>query len=339
MPALPSTDLYFRNAMAPWIARPWYRGGLWPGASRHGPTRTAGANGFIAGDWRILIRRDSPARMREALTWRGPLAYVIDDDVAAGMVCAALPPAYRARLADFDRAFHRDLLARADVVLAASDALAHSLSAVDGLGPRLRRIDPVWRQPPADTAHFAALNQGATLRIVQLGTDSHRGALRSVAPVVVAALDRHPGASFTYFSPRCVDDALEAHPRARRLEPMTWREYQRWMAGQRFHLALYPLGQTAFDRARSASKLTEHAIVGAVGLYPAGWAPAGLLAGAGGALLAPDDPSAWGPALESAIAARGDLAQLARNAARTLACIHFGGMQQSLWSKTLSLDV
>jgi hypothetical protein len=61
---------------------------------------------------------------------------------------------------------------------------------------------------------------------------------------VLDILDRHPNTSFTYFSPRNVDERLEKHPRALRLEPMTWREYQRWMARQRFHLALYPLAQT-----------------------------------------------------------------------------------------------
>jgi hypothetical protein len=97
--------------------------------------------------------------MREALAWSGRLAYVIDDDVAAGMACESLPAPYRARLADFDKRFHRDLLARADKVLAASDALVEALTASEQaarrLGPRLARIDPVWRQPLADTAHFA----------------------------------------------------------------------------------------------------------------------------------------------------------------------------------------
>jgi len=332
----PTTDLYFRNAMAPWIARPWYLGG-----ARGAPIRRLGANSFQVGDWRILIRRDTPHRMREALTWGGRLAYVIDDDVAGGVDCPALPAAYRARLAQFDRQFHRDLLARADVVLVASDALAQALGAIPGLGarlaPRLRRIDPVWRQSLADTAHFAPLDHGATLRMVQLGTGSHRGALATVAPLVVAALDRHPQTSFTYFSATRVNDALEHHPRARRLEPMTWSEYQRWMARQRFHLALYPLAQTAFDRARSASKLSEHAILGAVGLYPEGWAPARVLTS--GALFAPEDPAAWEAAIHSAITARARLPQLAENAAQTLTCINPCAVQHSLWTTLLSLDV
>ncbi len=324
----PTTDLYFRNVLTPHIARWW----------RRGPIRQVGANSFIAGDWFVLIRRDTPHQMREALAWPGRLAYVIDDDVAGAASCAALPEAYRARLAEFERRFHRDLLVRSDVVLTASDALSATLATDRRMASRLRRIDPVWRQPLADLAHFAPLATGATLRMVQLGTGSHRAALATIAPQVARVLDRHPDTSFTYFSARRVCDTLETHPRARRLDPMTWREYQRWMARHRFHLALYPLDQTRFDRARSANKITEHAILGAVGLYPEGWRPAQRL-GDGAALFAPDDPEAWEEAIEAALAERPRLSHIAAEAAQTLANADPTAAQQAVWSDILGLDL
>jgi hypothetical protein len=165
----PTTDLYFVNAMAPWIARWWQMG------RARAPIRRRGENSFIMGDWFVLVRRDTPYIMREALAWSGHLAYVIDDDVAAGMACESLPAPYRARLADFDKRFHRDLLARADKVLAAStlvEALTASEQAARRLGPRLARIDPVWRRPQPTPP--ITLAEGATLRMVQLGTGSHR---------------------------------------------------------------------------------------------------------------------------------------------------------------------
>ncbi len=327
----PTTDLYFRNAMAPWIARWW----------RSAPIRAQGQSSFIAGDWFVLVRRDVPRVMREALAWGGRLAYVIDDDVGAGMACPGLPERYRARLAAFERQFHRDLLARADAVLAASDALAVALTAEPRmqrrLAPRLIRIDPVWRQPLADLAHFGALEKGAPLRMVQLGTGSHRGALAQVAPAVLALLDRHKALTFTYFSSRSVDPRLEKHPRARRLEPMTWREYQRWMGRQHFHLALYPLAQTPFDRARSSSKLTEHAILGAAAIYPESWAPA--LSLGDGALLAPDDPAQWEAAIEDALARGANLRSIADHARTKLACANPAAVQQALWRGLLGMGL
>ncbi len=47
---------------------------------------------------------------------------------------------------------------------------------------------------------------------------------------------------------------------------MPWWLYRRALARMRFHLAIYPLGDTPFNRARSASKLYEHALVGAASL-------------------------------------------------------------------------
>jgi hypothetical protein len=231
----PTTDLYFVNAMAPDC--PLVAEGC---AS---PIRRRGENSFIMGDF--AVRRDTPYIMREALAWSGHLAYVIDDDVAAGMAWAC-PPPYRARLADFDKRFHRDLLARADKVLAASDALVEALTASEQaarrLGPRLARIDPVWRQPwptpPISRvwprAPPCAWCNWARAAMARAGRWRARDAGYS-GPA--------PQRQLHLFLAAQLDGRLEKHPRARRLEPMTWREYQRWMARQRFHLALYPLAQ------------------------------------------------------------------------------------------------
>lgn len=323
MTRLPSTDLYFLNAMAPWVRR----FGL-----GHRPVRAVGANAFVVGEWFVLIRRDSPRMMRKALDWPGRLAYVVDDDVAAGAQCAHLPPAYRARLAAFDRDFHAALLARAEVVLAASDALAGRLRA--RTAGAILRIDPVWRWAPADTSHFAPLARGAPLRIVQLGSASHLAALHAIAPLMRDALDRCPSATFTYFSPRRIA-GLEEHPRARRIEPMTWPEYQRWMGRNRFHLALYPLMPSPFDRARSQSKLIEHALVGAAGMYPEDWSPA--LAHPG-LLLAPGHPGDWRDAIANAIDHINKLQSYVEIFRESVACIHPFAVQQALWKRVLSIE-
>ncbi|HZV11029.1 MAG TPA: hypothetical protein VFF94_14810, partial [Novosphingobium sp.] len=154
-------------------------------------------------------------------------------------------------------------------------------------------------------------------------------------------LDRHPACQFTYFARAPVDPALEAHPRARRQQPMAWPEYRRWLARQRFHLALYPLLDNGFDRARSASKLAEHAVAGAVGVYPAGWAPGAALAAAGGALLAPDRVELWPAAMDRLIGQimqkHHKLAQIAAQAAKTLSINDPCAKQRQIWSNSLDL--
>ena len=326
MSTQPTTDLYFLAAMERQVAsrwRPWQRR----------PIQRIGANSFTCGDWMVLIRRDRPRLMRAALAWPGRLAYLIDDDVAGAAACDYLPEAYRARMAAFDHDFHRPLCERADALLVPSATLADLHGAAHQIRSAIHRIDPVWRLPLADQAHFAPLADGGTLRIVHLGSGSHAAALGEIAPAIARWLADDPQTHFTYFAASAVHEALEHHPRARRLEPKPWGEYRRWLARQRFHLALYPLLATRFDRARSASKLTEHAIIGAVGVYPEDWPPAELLAG--GAILAPPSPARWGEALAGIN--RAALAETAARAADALRQTDSRARQAALWHSLLGL--
>jgi hypothetical protein len=334
---LPSTSLYFLNACAPLVSRWWEL----PGLAQQRPIARLSANCFAtrgrkAGGWMVLVRRDSPAMMARALRWPGRLAYVVDDDIAGAAESPSLPAAYRARLDAFEWDWHAPLLARADVVLAASDVLAERLARrLAPHGTPVRRINPVWHAPPADTVHFDALQQGAPFQIVHLGTASHAGALARLAPVLARVLCRHASARLTYVAPRGGYDSLADLPGTRRIAPRSWPAWQRWLAGQRFHLALYPLLDEAFDRARSSAKLWEHAQVGAAGLYPTGWAGADLLEE--GALRAGNHPDDWGTAIERALAAPLATAQAARLASSRLKQCKFCAMQQDLWIDLLGL--
>lgn len=330
MRRLPSTDLYFGNVCADVVAR-WWR----PAAGRRWVRRLS-ANAFVCGEWLVLIRHDQPAVMSEALAWPGRLAYVIDDDIVAGADCPMLPEAYRARLTAFERSYHRALTERADLLLVSSDPLAEVFANASTVRAMVRRIEPAWNIPLADQTHFAALEQGGVLRIAHLGSGSHAAGLDRIAPLLVRLLDDNPLVHFTYIAARGVHPSLEGRPRVRRVKPKPWPRYRRWLARQRFHLALYPLMSTRFERARSSNKLIEHAITGAVGLYPEGWTPAQALGE--GAFLAPSDPGDWGAALKAAMQSRAHLAEMARTAARLLSTQDASGRQRALWGEVLGID-
>ncbi len=317
---LPSTDLFFLDACGHRVARGW----------RRGPIVARGLNCFAAGDAMLLVRSDAPEVMRAALEWPGRLAYVVDDDIPGAADSPDLPDHYRRRLAEFDRTWHQPLIARADLLLAASDTLAQRLAARPLPPALVKRIDPCWALPLADQRHFAGLDQGGELQIAHLGSGSHQGGLCAIAPAMTALLDQDSSIRFTYVAADTVTAALETHPRARRLAPRNWPRYRRWLSHARFHLALYPLTASRFDRARSCNKLFEHAIVGAVGLYPADWPAAGLTRN--GAMLAPADPSGWAAALGQAAARRGELAAMAAMAAQSLSHLDTGSMQRVIWS-------
>jgi len=323
---LPSTDLYFAHTNTHLIARWW----------RRAPIKALGANCFVAGNTLILIRQDDPALMRRALDWPHRLIYLVDDDIGAAQDDPHLPDGYRRRLAAFDRDYHRRLLRRADILLVPSLQLADRL--VDqGLAAAIRHIDPVWNLPIADQHHYAGLGRGAPLRIIHLGSGSHAGGLAAIAPAIRDVLDRHADVQFTYIARQPVHPALARTPQVRRLRPMCWPRYRRWLAGQRFHLAVYPLDLTPFDRARSGNKLIEHGVVGAAAIYPGDWAPAEILGG--GAILATSDPANWLPTLIAAVSDRESLARIATDAAVALRRYNAPQVQRNLWHSLLKSEV
>lgn len=322
---LPTTDIYFGHACRDWISRWW----------RHGPVRALGANCFVAGDTMVLIRRDKDSLMRRALGWPGRLVYLIDDDIAGAADNNALPEDYRRRLSVFDRQFHQALLERADTLLVSSPLLAALFGANPRITARVCEVFPYWPMEPSDTRHFAGLERGEALRIVHLGSGSHAGALAALAPAIGHVLDGPDNVHFTYVGHEAPTLQLAAHPRATRIAPMRWPAYRRWLARQRFHLALYPLELTRFDAARSANKMVEHGIVGAVGVYSERWPFAQMVKDC--SLTAPANPADWAVTLQRAISRRGELAGMAQRAARILAAGARQAAQRALWSDVLDL--
>jgi hypothetical protein len=323
---LPTTDIYFLHACHAWISRWW----------SPGPVKALGKNCFVAGQTMILIRRDDEALMRRALDWPGRLIYLIDDDIAGAIESPDLPGDYRRRLEEFDRQFHRKLLERSDELLVSSPPLEALFGDDPRITARIQKVMPYWPMPFADTGHFEKLRGDGTLKIVHLGSGSHAGALAAVAPAVIELLARNEKVHFTYFGRESPPAFPVSHPRIAQIAPKRWPAYRRWLASQRFHLALYPLDASRFDSARSPNKIIEHAVVGAVGLYPENWVTARLAGG--GSLVAPADPTDWAGALDRAVDCGPELAGLAQQASQSLASSHDPGEQRALWARLLGLS-
>jgi hypothetical protein len=185
------------------------------------------------------------------------IVYIIDDDITAGANDPRLPPHYRAKLAAFADGAFRTLSAAADIVIVPGTVLAVQY------GGKARILQPAWNVPPASADHF---ERPRHLEIAHLGTGSHTADFASLAPTLADVLAANPEARLTLFSGGAVPGALRRHPQVRTRRPMAWWRYKRALPRMRFHLALYPLQKTAFNWARSANKLFEHAIVGAASL-------------------------------------------------------------------------
>lgn len=244
---IPTTDLYFLNPLAE----------LRRQGARVPPLRYLAPNIYLADGTGAIVRYGNAGdvdRLRRAGAKR--LVYIVDDDFAAGATDKSLPERYRARLAAFAERDWPGLVSAADVIVVPGSVLAELH------GPKARVIAPAWHRPPASSGHFAQ----KTVEIVHLGTGSHRGDLAPLAAPLAKVLGAHPNARLTLFAGDAAPDALKSHPQVRSRKPLSWWRYKRALPKMRFHLALYPLADTPFNRARSANKLFEHAIVGAASL-------------------------------------------------------------------------
>lgn len=185
------------------------------------------------------------------------ILYVADDDFVAGAADASLPDRYRAKLAAFAGGAWPVIREAADIVIVPGSVLASQY------GAKARILSPVWHRPPAATAHFEAAGQ---IEVVHLGTGSHVSDIAAIAAPLAAVLQAKENVRLTLFSAGPAPGPLQRCANVRLRRPMPWWRYKLMLPRMRFHLALYPLRDTAFNRARSSNKLFEHALVGAASL-------------------------------------------------------------------------
>jgi hypothetical protein len=211
----------------------------------------------------------------------GPVHYLIDDDIAAGIADPSLPEGYRRRLEmAFRESVEERAFGRVAMVITPSVRLEERYRA---MGKEVRRLDPAWPVPQeADLRHF---HGGGPVRVAFLGTRSH---LADLELLRAALEDPRREWEFHHF--------LGVHAPgwlARRLlvsahAPMGWAAYRRKLARLRFHVAVYPMKDTPFNLARSCNKLMEHAMVGAASVFSERVPFAGMVRNGHDALLSSD---------------------------------------------------
>jgi hypothetical protein len=294
---LPTTDLYFLNPLRHALRRK--QGAALPRVEWLAPNVYAvGATGIISryGSQRDLDRLSAHGVRR--------IVYIADDDFEAGAADPNLPAAYRARLAAFAQEAWPALREAADVVVVPSPVLA---AAYVG---KARIIHPAWHHEPAGTRHF---DRPRRIEIAHLGTGSHRADIAPLAAVLTDLLNANKNVRLTLAAGAETAAELKDQPQVRVRRPAPWWRYKHMLPWRRFHLAIYPLQPTPFNRARSANKLFEQALLGAAPLM----SPIPALREAAGAdlvdVFVEGGPEQWAARLEGDIL---DIAAATRRAER-----------------------
>ena len=317
---IPTVDLYLMNACGDLVAR---------GLRRLAPTVFAGPGATI------FVRHDSGLG---ALP-RGRLVYLIDDDVEAGIGDPSLPALYRRKLGVAEYRTLRRLGAGASVVVVTSERLAHRWRELASGRAEIHRLAPYWDADPPGLEHFESLDQGSGwIDVAYLGGWAHRADLAFLWPALEELLRRHARLRFHLSERHRLPADVRAHPRVCLIRGRGWRAWRRALAGRRFHLALYPLLDSPFNRARSLNKLIEHGLVGAGGLYSACWPEARRAEEAGAGWALPNDPGRWAEAVRWLIARPGEMRALAAGSVALARRLNRPEPQRAFWSRMMGLE-
>jgi hypothetical protein len=316
-PESPTADLYFMNSCADFLDA---------GVARLAPTVFASASTCL------VMRHDLRAGRQP--DWRR-LVYFVDDAVENGVGDASLPFLYRQKLRLVERASARRIGSRAAVAVVGSADLAQRYAS----RMETHLIHPYWSEPIAGLEHFGPVLRGeGWIEIAYLGSAVHRADLEFLWPVIGAVLAAHPRVRFHLAERHRLPAALAGHARVVRIPGHGWGAYRAGLARRRFHLALYPLMDTEFNRARSLNKLIEHAVAGAAPLYSRSWGEAWRASECGAGLALGNDRGDWQAAIEHLLErpeAMRDLAAGAQALARTL---NQAGPQRRLWAELMGVQ-
>ena len=293
---IPTSTLYFADPLANLI------GAKLDGRNR--PIRREGPTLFSCGDALIVIRYLGLKQLALLDQRRFARVYlVIDDDLYALHENDGLPADYRRRLIAYRNGLMQQLLQRVTHVIAPSEKILARY-------PEKRQVllDPAQCHASGSLTHH---RKDGGLDVVFAGTRSHLEDLNFFAEDIAGFFRARPDARLTTFLNGHAPKPLRNLPNAIHLPNMNWNRYRAFVAQNRFHAAIAPALDTDFNRARSLSKLHDHAAFGAAGVYSQQPPFSNYVNDGVSGLLLPNDPTHWRSALGRLAEDRGITEQLA----------------------------
>jgi hypothetical protein len=268
----------------------------------------------------------------EGRRWRS-VHYVIDDLITAAEASAELPGDYRGRLAQFARDVLPRILAPDPVIVAPSAAI---LGAFPGRPGRL--LDPCCLALAGGNALPAPTPWNGPLRIAFLGTRSHFGALPLLGAIAARLELALPEARLHLFFGRHLPHALARCRNIVNRPPVAWADYPDFCRANPFHIGLALVQDTPFARARSITKVMDHAAVGAVGIYARRAPFADVVTDGSDGLLVDDAAEAWCAAILGLAARPAHARHVAAAGARLAADRGAPARLRAFWCEALEIS-
>lgn len=319
--AAPTVAMYFLDALAGQVGAPE------DGSGR--PITRHTANFFSCGGCAVIVRYAGMAEIGLVQRLRPTkVFYVIDDDLFAAGPGDGLPADYRRRLISYRTEYLPKFLPLVTDVVAPSAAILARYPE-----KRHLRLDPSRCHAPGGLGHHDGPHG---FEIVLPGSRSHLRDITHLARALAAFLRAAPDAKLTTFLGTDAPKALSGLDNAKHLPPLDWPGYRRFVAENRFHVALTPSFNTAFNRARSVSKIHDHAGFGAASLFSKRAPFAGVVDHGVSGLLLADDPASWLAALRQLAADRSLARRIASGGQDLSLRLGDPGAVRAFWAKALA---
>lgn len=274
----PSVTMYFADPLADLIDDADTFSGL--------PIQQLSPSLYVCGNTAIVIRYANKRELKILREGKYERIYLlIDDDLEGLNDQDGLPADYRRRLINYREGPFRHLREMVTHVVAPSEQILRSYGSKHTL-----------QLEPAQCHQLTSLNHhrdARSLEIVFAGTRSHVHDFEYMAPAVAEVLSCRPDVQLTTFLRGHIPKVLRKLPNAIHLPPMNWPQYRRFVDVNKYHIAVAPALPTTFNRARSISKVHDHAALGAAGLYTRQAPFDRIVADGRTGLLLSNDPGEW----------------------------------------------
>lgn len=317
-------DYYFRAALHDLITQHPYP---------ERPIRRLGPYTFACNRRLVIIRYLTQAErdVIKAQNWLH-IYYVVDDILPAIAASTDLPADYRRRLDRFAATMMQDILAMGPVILAPSKPILdlfpkHGRELIAPCALALCGSFPpsFWLEAP--------------LRLAFFGTRSHNTSLGLIEEIAERLRERLPGARLTLFFGRHLPASLARLPNIDNRKALPWGEFRQLLSREPFHIGLAPLPDTPFARARSITKLLDHAAAGVAGLYSDAPPFAGAITHGRDGLLLPWDARVWVREIERLEGEREQLVGMARQGVGLARILGSPAQLRAFWLARLGIAV
>lgn len=231
----------------------------------------------------VIVRYATVNWLRRLMRHQDKLAgaaFLIDDDMPAAIQASELPFRYALKTGWRYARMRRFLAQICGEVWVSTPELA-------------KRYAPSSPKLLAPTYIEYESSGAAPLVYFYHGTWAHRREIEWLVPVVRQVQEAIPGAWFEIMGTDRVRRLYRGIPRVRVVHPMPWRDYLAYAGTVKYQVGLAPCFDTAFNRARSHSKLFDITRLGAAGIYSNVTPYAEKVIHGQTGYLCPNEPEEW----------------------------------------------